>query len=65
MFGLIKKYWIINIQNVYCYVVKNLRLNLLLLIHMLINTLKDYITIHLQLIWIDILEVLILLMTYQ
>ena len=65
MFGLIKKYWIINIQNVYCYVIKNLRLNLLLLIHMLINTLKDYITIHLQLIWIDILEVLILLMTYQ
>ena len=65
MFGLIKKYWIINIQNVYCYVVKNLRLNLLLLIHMLINTPKDYITIHLQLIWIDILEVLILLMTYQ
>ena len=65
MFGLIKKYWIINIQNVYCYVVKNLRLNLLLLIHMLIKTLKDYITIHLQLIWIDILEVLILLMTYQ
>ena len=34
------------------------------LIYILMNTLKDYVTIHLSLIYIDVLEVAILLMIY-
>ena len=37
---------------------------LLLLIYILMNTVKNYPTIHLRLNWIDMLEVVILLMTY-
>ena len=42
----------------------NIKMNLLLLICILMNTLKDYVTIHFQLISIDVLEIVILLMTY-
>ena len=49
-------------QNVYHQLI-NVQLNLLLLIYILMNTLKDYNIIHLQLIQIDVPEVVILLMT--
>ena len=40
----------LNMQNVYPKVIRNAQLDLLLLIYMLMNTLKDYVTIHLRLI---------------
>ena len=43
---------------------KNVRFNLLLLIYILINTDKNYNITHLQLNYRDVLEVVILLMTY-
>ena len=42
----------------------NIKMNLLLLICILMNTLKDYVTIHFQLISIDVLEIVIFLRTY-
>ena len=42
----------------------NVRLNLLSLIYILMNTRKDYVTIHLQLTEIDVLEVVTLLRIY-
>ena len=42
----------------------SLRLDLLLLIYILINTLKSYVTINLQLIEINMLEVVILLIIF-
>ena len=59
MFGLIKKIFIklltnlvkdLIIQNMYPYVIKNSKLNLLLLVYILMNTIKNYTAIHLQLI---------------
>ena len=43
----------------------NVRLNLLSLIYILMNTRKDYVTIHLQLTEIDVLEVVTLLNLYN
>ena len=43
---------------------KNVRFNLLLLIYILINTDKNYNITHLQLNYRDVLEFVILLMTY-
>ena len=40
----------LNIQNAYLEELRDARVNLLLLIYILLNTLKDSITIHLQLI---------------
>ena len=42
-----------------------MNINLLLLIYILINAVKNFSTIHLVLNYIDVLEVVILLMTYQ
>ena len=51
----------LNIQNVINFI--NTLINkILLLIYILINILKDYATINLQLIWIDVVEVVRLLM---
>ena len=59
MFGLIKKIFIklltnlvkdLIIQNMYPYEIKNSKLNLLLLVYILMNTIKNYTAIHLQLI---------------
>ena len=52
------------IQNVYPQVIKHERFNLLLLIYILMNALKDYVPIHLGLTWTYVSEVVILLMTY-
>ena len=38
--------------------------SLLLLTYILMNTVRNYPIIHLQLNWIDVLEVVVLLMTY-
>ena len=51
------------IKDVHLQLIRNVQLNLLLLIYMLMSMFKDYIIIHLQLIYIDALEVFILLMT--
>ena len=52
----------LNIQNVINFI--NTLINkILLLIYILINIFKDYATINLQLIWIDVVEVVRLLMT--
>ena len=72
MFGIIKEIVIklltdivpLMIQNVCREVIKNLHLNLLLLIHNLMNILKDYLTIHLHLSYMNVLEAVKLLMTY-
>ena len=60
MFGLIKKMFIglltslvvmpLTTQKVYYKVIKNMRFNLLLLNYILMNTAKNFTTIHLQLI---------------
>ena len=50
------------IQNVYLKVIKNAQPNLPLLICIVMNILKDYVTIYLWLIQGDVLEVVILLM---
>ena len=51
-------------QNVYPDVIKNARFNLLLLIYILMSTVKNYITIRFQGNEIDVLEFVMLLMTY-
>ena len=51
------------IQNLNPKVIKNARFKLPLLIYILINTVKNYFTIYLQLIYIDVSQVAILLMT--
>ena len=43
---------------------KNVKFNLPLLIYILMNTVKNFTTIHLRLSWIDVLEVVILWMIY-
>ena len=52
------------IKNVYCSAIKNVRFDLLLLICNLMNIAKNYTIIHLQLSYIDVLEVVILLLNY-
>ena len=52
------------IQNLNPKVIKNARFKLPLLIYILINTVKNYFTIYLRLIYIDVSQVAILLMTY-
>ena len=52
----------LNIQNVINFI-NSLINKILLLIYILINIFKDYATINLQLIWIDVVEVVRLLMT--
>ena len=52
------------IQSGYCKAIRNVRFNLLLLIYILINIFKNFTAIHFQLNWIDVQEVVILLMTY-
>ena len=73
MFGLIEKFFIGSLTDLFngsnltkCIflVIKNVRLNLLLLIKILMNAIKDYITINLWLIQINVSEVEILFMTY-
>ena len=72
MFGFIKTIFIglltsivnASCQNLHSQVINGARLNLLLSIYILMNTVKDYITIHLGLTQIDMSEVAILLMTY-
>ena len=58
MFGVIKKMFTVllnsivnasNHTNVYFYVVKNAKFNLPLLIHTLMNTVKNFTTIHFRL----------------
>ena len=51
------------IQNLNPKVIKNARFKLPLLIYILINTVKNYFTIYLRLIYIDVSQVAILLMT--
>ena len=51
------------IQNMNPKVIKNARFKLPLLIYILINTVKNYFTIYLRLIYIDVSQVAILLMT--
>ena len=74
MFGLIKKMFIglltslvvmpLATQKVYYEVIKNMRFNLLLLNYILMNTAKNFTTIHLQLNKTNVLEVVIISMTY-
>ena len=73
MFSLIEKTFIglftglvngSNHTNVYGYVIKNVTLNLLLLVYILIDAIKNFINIHLQLNKTDVLEVLINVMLY-
>ena len=52
------------VQNLYPQVIKNARFNVLLLNDNLINTVKIYTAIHLGLNKMDVLEAVILLMTY-
>ena len=54
----------LTIQNVYHFVIKNSKFSLLLLIYILMNTVKNYTAIHLQLNYINVLEVVIFLMTF-
>ena len=42
-----------------------MKFNILLLIYIIMNTVKNYTTIHLRLNWINVSEVKIFLMTYQ
>ena len=55
---------LLTIQNLNPKVIKNARFKLPLLIYILINTVKNYFTIYLRLIYIDVSQVAILLMTY-
>ena len=55
---------LLTIQNLNPKVIKNARFKLPLLIYILINTVKNYFTIYLRLIYIDMSQVAILLMTY-
>ena len=52
------------VQNLHPQVIKNARFNVLLLNDNLINTVKIYTAIHLGLNKMDVLEAVILLMTY-
>ena len=52
------------VQNLYPQVIKNARFNVLLLNDNLINTVKIYTAVHLGLNKMDVLEAVILLMTY-
>ena len=54
---------LLTIQNLNPKVIKNARFKLPLLIYILINTVKNYFTIYLRLIYIDVSQVAILLMT--
>ena len=47
-----------------CVSLSNQKFNLLLLIYILMNTVKNYTTIYLQLNQMDVLEVVTILMTY-
>ena len=51
---------LITIQNAFLKVTKNARFNLPLLIYIPMNTVKNFTIIHLQLNWIDVLQVVIL-----
>ena len=55
---------LLTIQNLNPKVIKNARFKLPLLIYILINTVKSYFIIYLRLIYIDMSQVAILLMTY-
>ena len=74
MFGLIKKMFIglltslvvmpLATQKVYYKVIKNMRFNLLLFNYILMNTAKNFTAIHLQLNKTNVLEVVIISVTY-
>ena len=55
---------LLTIQNLNPKVIKNSRFKLSLLIYILVNTVKNYFTIYLRLIYIDVSQVVILLITY-
>ena len=73
MFGVIKKMFImlltslVNASSDTKYVSlsnQKCKVNLVLLIYILMNTVKNYTTIHYQLIWINVSEFVILSITY-
>ena len=73
MFGIIKRMFIVLLASIVnasnhtkcvSLIIKNARFNLLLLIYILMNTVKNFTTIHLRLNEIHVLEIVIVLMTY-